>query len=137
MQNTLNGLKILKTQLHKLNFCNRNESNKPRKISMDLNHFFQSGSDMEDNRKLVKMNSQDNHCSTRQNVISPSSLGVEGMNQNGPVSRQVSSSSLCSWSSFDTALTDDNSSETDDISNDNNIKSTTGLTFSACRKVSI
>lgn len=89
---------------------------------------------MEDNRKLVKMNSQDNHCSTRQNVISPSSLGVEGMNQNGPVSRQVSSSSLCSWSSFDTALTDDNSSETDDISNDNNIKSTTGLTFSACRK---
>ena len=82
-----------------------------------------------------QLNNEDkNSCDL--NVFQPKcTLGVDGIQQNGMVNRQVSSSSLCSWSSFDTSLTDDNSSGNDDISNDDSNK-TDGLSFKSGGKVS-
>lgn len=69
----------------------------------------------------------------KESNLSPSLLGVGDIRQNGSVNRHVSSSSLCSWSSFDTALTDDNSSGNDDFPNDDNKNE--GLTLNLNKKV--
>lgn len=59
---------------------------------------------------------------------STAALGIEERKRNGLVDRQTSSSSLCSWSSFDTVLTDDNLSDIDEDSR-NCEEKTDGLTF--------
>ena len=52
-----------------------------------------------------------------QNQDNTAALGIiEERKRNGLVDRQTSSSSLCSWSSFDTVLTDDNLSDIDEDS---------------------
>ena len=63
-----------------------------------------------------------------QNQDNTAALGIEERKRNGLVDRQTSSSSLCSWSSFDTVLTDDNLSDIDEDSRNLEDKAG-GLTF--------
>ena len=94
---------------------------------------------MDGNRSSVNTSSQLNSKGigeqfSNDNFLQKSKLKVSDMEQNGVVNRQESSSSLCSWNSFDTSLTDDNSSGTDDVAidDDNNTK---GITITQFKKV--
>lgn len=82
-----------------------------------------------------RKNGKDIGCNfPNEKSLQHSTLRVSSIEQNGVVNRQESSSSLCSWNSFDASLTDDNSSETDDVAIEDDRK-TDGLTMNQGKKV--
>ena len=94
------------------------------------------GSQLSDNTRSNVNNRDTGMHFSNESILQKSMLMVSSIDQNGVVNRQESSSSLCSWSSFDTSLTDDNSSGTDDNAVEDESR-TEGLTLNQLRKVFI
>jgi len=94
------------------------------------------GSQLSDNTRSNVNNRDTGLHFSNESMPQKSQLMVNSIDHNGVVNRQESSSSLCSWSSFDTSLTDDNSSGTDDNTPDDETR-TESLTLNQFKKVFI
>ncbi len=81
-------------------------------------------------KNLILMDNSTDRPNLEVNQHSLMSLENENTSDHSSVIRQVSTSSLCSWSSFDTAPIEDSSSDAE--INDN---SSTGISFNANKKV--
>jgi len=91
------------------------------------------GSQLSDNTRSNVNNRDTGLHFSNESMPQKSQLMVNSIDHNGVVNRQESSSSLCSWSSFDTSLTDDNSSGTDDNTPDDETR-TESLTLNQFKK---
>ena len=108
------------------------------KVSSFTSHFEvgnMEGNQLTDRRRFRKNDKDSGNLFSNEKSLQQSTLKVSSMEQNGVVIRQESSSSLCSWNSFDASLTDDNSSETDDVAIDDDDRKTDGLNMNQVKKV--